>query len=127
MKSIEHAKSLVVIAKSAIKLSEKRALYADAFRVLRPGGTLVITDVVALRATPEPAADELDAHSACVANAAHIHGLRTLLCDLGFVDVRVDIEARSTVVAEWGEDFEQYVVSARVTARKPDASVVVAA
>ncbi len=124
MKTIEQAHSLTVIAKSAIKLSEKRALYADAFRVLRPGGHLDITDVVALRA--EPMTDELDAHSTCVANAAHIHGLRSLLCDLGFIDVRVEIEARSTVVAEWGEGFEQYIVSARVTATKPE-SVVAAA
>ena len=126
MKSIEHAHSLSVIAKSAIKLSEKRALYADAFRVLRPGGRLDITDVVAVRTTPEPLANELEAHSAYVANAAHIHGLRAMLCDLGFVDVHVDIEARSTVIAEWGENFEQYIVSARITATKPDASVVAA-
>jgi hypothetical protein len=126
MKSIEHSQSLVVIAKSAIKLSEKRALYADAFRVLRPGGRLDITDVVALRTMPEPEANELDAYSSCVANAAHIHGLRSLLCELGFVDVRVEIEARSTVVAEWGEGFEQYVVSARVTATKPELVVAAA-
>ena len=121
MKTTEH---ILVIAKSAIKLSEKRALYADAFRILSPGGRLDVTDVVALRSGPLP--DDTEAYSACVAGAAHIHGLRSLLCDLGFVDVRVDIEARSTVVAEWGEDFEQYIVSARVTATKPE-SVVAAA
>lgn len=122
MKSLEHSQSLVVIAKSAIKLSEKRALYADAFRILGPGGHLDVTDVIALRVEPT---NDLDAHSSCVANAAHIHGLRSLLCDLGFVDVRVEIEARSTVVAEWGEGFEQYIVSARITATKPDTSSVV--
>jgi hypothetical protein len=121
MKATEH---IVVIAKSAIKLSEKRALYADAFRILVPGGRLDITDVVALRTDSAP--DDLDAHSACVAGAAHVHGLRSLLTDLGFVDVQVNIEARSGVIAEWGEGFEQYIVSARITAMKPE-SVVAAA
>lgn len=123
MKTNEQARSLVVIATSAIKLSEKRSLYADAFRVLQPGGRLSITDIVALRTTPEPDKDEVEAHSACVAGAAHVHGLRSLLCDLGFVDVHIAIEARSTVVAEWDDGFEQYIVSARVTATKPEAVV----
>ena len=115
-----------MIAKSAIKLSEKRAFYAHAFAVLQPGGRLDITDVVALRTMPEPAQNELEAHSACVAGVSHVHGLRSMLCDLGFVDVHVDIEARSAVVAEWGEGFEQYIVSARITATKPSAVVVAA-
>jgi len=123
MKANEQARSLVVIASSAIKLTEKRSLYADAFRVLEPGGRLCITDVVALRTMPEPAVNELEAQSACVAGAAHVHGLRSLLCDLGFVDVHIAIEARSTVVAEWDDGFEQYIVSARVTAMKPLAVV----
>lgn len=124
MKTIEQAHSLTVIAKSAVKLSEKRALYADAYRVLHPGGRLSVTDVVALRT--EPAATELEAYSACVAGAAHVHGLRSMLCELGFVDVHIDIEARSTVVAEWDEGFEQYIVSARITATKPRTVVAAA-
>jgi len=104
----------VVIANCAIKLAEKRALYADAFRVLRPGGQLLISDLVTLRTNP---GDRLT-DATCLASATQVHRLRSMLCVLGFDDVAVAIEARSMLV-EFEDDFAQYVISARITATKP--------
>jgi arsenite methyltransferase len=116
MTTNEHIHSLdtsadVVVSTCALRLSEKRALFLDAFRVLSPGGRFSITDIVVLRKKPEAAVSPLDALSSRLAGAAQVHHLRTMLCDIGFVDVRVDVELRPNA--------HQYVVLAELTATKP--------
>lgn len=60
-----------------------------------------------------PAAPEnkLDAFASRVAGAAHVHHLRSILSDLGFVDVRIDIEVRTK--------DDEYVVLSELSATKP--------
>ena len=98
-----------VVSTCALRLTEKTTLFANAFLMLSPGGSLAISDVIAVRAD----ASHLDAHAARVSAAAQVHRLCTMLCDIGFVDVRIDIEARMT------DGDAQYVVSAAITATKP--------
>jgi SAM-dependent methyltransferase len=74
---------------------EKRAVYADVLRVLRPGGRVAISDVVALRELPSAVANDLAAHCGCIAGAAPVAELSALLADLGFIDVRIELEPQS--------------------------------
>ena len=63
---------------------------------------------------PESIANDLAAHCACVAGAAGRSDVEAMLRELGFVDVRVELEAASRdVIGEWGQGFEQYVSSAK--------------
>ena len=60
----------VVLSNCVINLStDKRAVYAEAFRVLAPGGRLAVSDVVATRPIPEPARRDPERWSSCSSGA----------------------------------------------------------
>ncbi len=111
----------VVISNCVVNLApDKRAVYSDALRVLKPGGRLAISDVVALRELPAAVQDDLAARCGCIAGAARIDELMALLRELGYEDVRVELEPGSReIIASWGGGFEELVASARITATKP--------
>jgi arsenite methyltransferase len=117
---VEDATADVVISNCVINLApDKRAVYREAHRVLRAGGRLAISDVVALRAIPEAVQNDLAARCGCVAGAQPLEELTTLLKEVGFSNVQVELEPNSReVIAGWGGGFEDLVASARITATK---------
>ncbi len=113
----------VVISNCVINLSpEKRLVFEDVYRSLKPGGRLFISDVVATREMPEEMREQAALLTGCVAGAEHIDRLRSLLDKVGFVDVKIEIKPRSKeLVGGWfpGSGAEDYVASADIQARKP--------
>jgi SAM-dependent methyltransferase len=113
----------LIISNCVINLSpEKAQVFQEAFRVLKPGGRLAISDVVATAPVPPALREKLEAIGACVAGAALVSDLQAMLRKAGFN--RVDIqpkEASRKVVAQWTEDptVADFVVSAYLTAYKP--------
>jgi SAM-dependent methyltransferase len=113
----------VIISNCVINLStEKRKVIEDAFRVLKPGGRLAISDIVATQEPPEDVRNDLALFSGCMAGATPIHELRRLLADAGFRNVKIDEKPGSReFIAEWapGRGLENYVTSATIEATKP--------
>jgi len=114
----------VILSNCVINLSpEKAAVFREAFRALRPGGRLAISDVVAIAPIPEALQNDAAALSGCVAGAAPIDEVRAMLAAAGFVDVEVRIAPRSAeVVGAWMPGIEQFVASATIEARRPGAA-----
>jgi SAM-dependent methyltransferase len=113
----------VVISNCVINLvPDKAQVFREAFRVLKPGGRLAVSDVINI--VPLPA--ELQADPAllcgCVAGAAPAERIEGLLSEAGFVEARVtpNLESRK-MVEGWasGRGIESYIASAMVEARKP--------
>jgi SAM-dependent methyltransferase len=120
-----------VISNCVINLSpDKAAVFREAFRVLRPGGRLAISDVVATAPIPETVKDRLEAFTGCIAGAAHIEDLTSELRAAGFVDARVVPRAEaSACICDWmpGSGAENFVASATIEARKLGGATVEAA
>ena len=113
----------LIISNCVINLSpEKAQVFREAFRVLKPGGRLAISDVVATKPVPPALRVKLQAIGACVAGAALISDLETMLKEAGFA--RIEIQSRESsrqAIAQWTEDagVADFVVSAYLTAYKP--------
>jgi arsenite methyltransferase len=113
----------VILSNCVINLSpDKDAVFREAFRVLRAGGRLAISDVVAVAPIPAELRERLEAFTGCVAGAASIDGVARMLHESGFVDVRVAPRPEaSACIGDWmpGSGAENYVASATIEGRKP--------
>lgn len=113
----------VVISNCVINLSpDKPAVFREAYRVMRRGGWLALSDVVAMRPLPAALAADPDMLCGCAAGAAQSEDVKAWLSAAGFVDIAIEVDPASRdVIREWapGRNVEDYLASARITARKP--------
>jgi ubiquinone/menaquinone biosynthesis C-methylase UbiE len=113
----------VVMSNCVINLSpQKGRVFAEAYRALKPGGRLAVSDIVATAELPAEIAEDLSLHAGCVAGAATIDGLRDMLAETGFEDVRIEPkEGARELVREYmpGRGLEDYITSATIEAKKP--------
>ena len=113
----------VIISNCVVNLSpDKPQVFREAYRVLKPGGRLAISDVVASAELPPAMRDDPFLHSACVAGASLVDDLARMLADAGFVDVAIaPKDASRAFIRDWapGRGVEDYVVSATIEGRKP--------
>lgn len=73
---------------------DKAQVFADAHRVLKPGGRLSLSDIVLLGEVPVAIRDSVEAYVACLSGAILRDEYVRLIEEAGFVDVRLT-EARS--------------------------------
>ena len=111
----------VILSNCVVNLApDKAAVFAEAFRVLRPGGRLAISDVVTIGEVPAEVRAEAVALTACVSGAAPIEEVRATLARLGFVDVAVEPTPGSAdIVNGWLPGADRYIAAATIAATRP--------
>jgi SAM-dependent methyltransferase len=113
----------VVISNCVVNLSpDKPRVFREAFRVLRSGGRVAISDVVAFADIPESTRQDVEMYSACVAGASSVSEVDRMLRDAGFTEIRIEPKFESSsFMKDWapGADITDYVVSAVIEATKP--------
>jgi SAM-dependent methyltransferase len=81
----------VIISNCVVNLSgDKRAVLAEAFRVLRPGGRFAVSDVIVRGGLPEPVKASMPLWTGCVAGALEEKEFIDLLIDVGFQDASIE-------------------------------------
>ena len=84
----------VILSNCVINLSpEKHKVYAEAHRVLRPGGRMMVSDVVLERTLPDAVLQSIDVYMGCVGGASLREPYLQTIRDAGFSEVRVEREA----------------------------------
>ena len=80
----------VILSNCVVNLSpNKPKVFSEAFRVLKPGGKLTLSDVVLLRPLPPVLASSAAAYLGCVAGASLKSDYLEMLSAAGFADVQV--------------------------------------
>ena len=128
----------VVISNCVINLSpDKGQVFSEALRVLKPGGRLMVSDIVLTKELPEWLRESAAAYIGCVSGALMKDAYLSAIEGAGFTNVTVKDEAEygldfmandpsvNTMIQKSGatkeqlKEYEHSVVSLKVEAKKP--------
>ena len=102
----------VIISNCVINLSpDKPQVFNEAFRVLRPGGRIMVSDIVLEGELPDKVRDSVYEYVSCVAGASQKEDYLRYISEAGFEDVEI--------VDENSYSGYPVVKSVKVRARKP--------
>jgi len=110
----------VILSNCVINLStDKTRVYKEAHRVLKAGGRLAISDVVAIAQLPPEYKKDPSLYCGCITGAITITELEQILSEAGFQQIRITPQEESReLIKEWapGQGIENYVISATIEA-----------
>jgi ubiquinone/menaquinone biosynthesis C-methylase UbiE len=125
----------VIISNCVINLSpDKSKVFAEAFRVLKPGGKLAVSDIVTEGPLPEAIKKSLSAWAGCVAGAVEAEEYIGMMKSVGFTDISItpvyfDQQTIDEAIGEMKDvielktisrdDVSKAVYSAKITAYRP--------
>jgi len=113
----------VIISNCVINLSpEKAQVFREAFRVLKPGGRLAISDIVTLGELPQAIRSNMELYTGCVSGASSVDELKAILQQAGFRQIEIrEKNGSKELIADWDPDksFSELVISASIEAVKP--------
>ncbi len=123
----------VIISNCVINLSpDKEQVFREAFRVLKKGGRLAVSDIVLMKELPQVVLEDLGSWSECVAGAVSEKSYIGAIKKAGFSDIKVEERAvyshemlkdylKDSRLSEKleGVDLSDMVASYKISARKP--------
>ncbi len=124
----------VVISNCVVNLSpDKPRVWREAFRVLKRGGRVAISDLALLKPLPESVRRDVEALVGCIAGAVPVEDTRRMAAEAGFTDIVLNSRPQYIrSMADWQDPLYQrirdslppgtgpadYITSLEVTARK---------
>ncbi len=135
---VSNAEVDVIISNCVINLSpDKEQVFKEALRVLKPGGRLVVSDLVLLNALPETIKQSIEAYVGCIAGAMMKDEYLAAIKASGFKDITVlgedtypadlavndpiaqNIISDSNIIADFAKEISKSVASVKISAVKP--------
>ncbi len=120
---VENEIADVIISNCVINLSpDKQQVFKETFRILKSGGRLAISDVVATVELPEAMRNDPMLVAGCMGNASLIDDLIIMMQAAGFENIRIEPKDESKeFIKDWAPEHNvtDYVVSASIEAIKP--------
>ena len=114
----------VILSNCVINLSpNKPQIFRETLRILKPGGRLAISDVVATVELPEDMRNDPALIAGCMGNASLIEDLETMMKDAGFECIAIQPKDESKeFIRDWApnHNITDYVVSATIEGIKPN-------
>ena len=114
----------IIISNCVVNLSpDKLAVYRDAYRILKPGGRIAISDILTTAPLPEEIKKDLELLTACIGGAQTLAETKQILKKAGFKDITIKPQKISReILGEWtptmSEDVTDYIISATIEAVK---------
>ncbi len=112
-----------IISNCVINLSpDKQQVFHEAFRVLKSGGRLAISDIVTTAELPAEIKSDLDSLASCISGASTVKELKEMLRQSGFVEVIVEPKDESReFIKDWvpGANINDYIQASIIKAIKP--------
>jgi len=112
----------VIISNCVVNLSpDKAQVFTEAYRVLKPGGRLAISDIVATANLPDDIKNDFAKYAGCISGSVKVEDLEAMLMVAGFTDIEIELRAESSeLIREWfpKSGAEKYVAAATIRARK---------
>jgi ubiquinone/menaquinone biosynthesis C-methylase UbiE len=119
---IENNSIDVVISNCVINLSpDKQAVFNEAFRVLKSGGSLIVSDLVLTKDLPKAIKESIEAYLGCLAGAVKRQRYLSFIKQAGFQNIKVINESTYPVgaVANKLKSAASSLVSIMISAKKP--------
>lgn len=102
----------VVISNCVINLSpDKKRVFEETYRVLKPGGRFMVSDIVLLKALPEAVKENINAYVGCVAGASLKGDYLDAITSAGFVDIHIADEAPFKMMPEAADPIVESMVA----------------
>jgi ubiquinone/menaquinone biosynthesis C-methylase UbiE len=111
----------VIISNCVINLSpDKETVFKEAFRVLKSGGRLMVSDLVLAKDLPKQIKELVEAYVGCLAGAIKKDDYLRFIEKAGFKDIKIVSEESYPVDAmfEGFKDAQDAIVSIKVSAIK---------
>ena len=112
----------IIISNCVINLSpNKQRVYDEAYRVLKTGGRLSISDIVLMKDLTQEMKQDEKLYCGWVTGASSVEELEVYLKKSGFKNIKIDVKPVSKEYEnKWGHNLNvgEYIMSASVTANK---------
>lgn len=114
----------LVISNCVINLStDKKRVYKEIFRILKPGGRISISDTSLVKHLPDSVLSNPKMYGSCIAGASTKEELEEILNDAGFIDIDIEqSEISDEYKNKWGIDeidLKEYLRKTLTVAYKP--------
>lgn len=112
----------VIISNCVINLSlDKEKVFKEAYRVLKTGGRLSISDIVAIAELPDNIKSDIAMMAGCIAGAEYVENIREMLRTIGFKEINLKPKDNSKeILSSWipNKNIENFVSSYIIEAIK---------